>query len=381
MLLNACEKQTVDSKTTSFLNSTIQSKPIDAVVVEENRAEAPILFSFNGLYGYVNKQFQVIIWPIYDKAAHFSEHGYVAVRCEIGDGLWEGRILDYTGNILFYENTSGITLLYEDVICYRSPDNLYTILRFKSNIILAERLGSIVAPAEDGIILVRFFDSSTPEFTHLGYAYINSSGKRILPHLKIQRISRSFREQRATITDENGDMHIIDLEGKFLGRHIYKRLGDRFSEGLLPAQTHDGHTGYVNRDGEFAFMIPLISENDDYYLAPLMAREFREGYAFIQTSKIPSAWRIINNQGQYVSDELSLSTAYPFEEGLSCVKTNEGMYGYVNVNGKIVIEPVFEEADSFHEGYARIIYRGNDGLLNTEGQVFWSNEIINDATR
>jgi hypothetical protein len=37
---------------------------------------------------------------------------------------------------------------------------------------------------------------------------------------------------------------------------------------------------------------------------------------------------------------------------------------------------MFEKADSFNSGYARIIYQGRDGILNTEGQLFWSDEII-----
>jgi hypothetical protein len=384
-LFTGCEKRALPPAAEDQPPAISDSSPGgNAVVVDEvvpaeeakEKFDPPILFHLNGLYGYMNKQLQVVIPPIYNNATHFSDDGYAAVRCEIGDGSWEGRILDYEGNILFHENTSYIRLLYDDVICYSSnDDNLYRVIRFKSNTILVTRLGAAAVSTEDGIILVRFFDSSAPGFIHVGYAYVDGLGKRILPHLKMQRISRPFREQRAVITDENGDMHIIDLEGKILGRYVYQRLGNWFSEGLLPAQTQDDHTGYVDRNGDFAFTIPLISENEDYYLAPLMATEFRDGYAFIQTKRIPSAWQIINKQGQYVSEELPISNAYAFAEGLSCVRTNEGMYGYVNTNGEMVIEAVFEKADSFHKGYARIVYQGRDGLLISDGQVFWSDEI------
>jgi hypothetical protein len=360
--------QTITSQIVS--NSNIFAKPDLSVTstVIENKPEPLILFSLNGLYGYVDKQMRVIVPPIYDRATHFSEEGYAVVRYKAADGFWLSMILDYAGNVVYQKNTARMGHLYDDIIYYARNDNLFNIIRFESNTLLADSIGSVDNYSEDGIILVRFFENSE-------WAFINSFGERILPELKMRRISRSFREQRATITDENGDMLIIDLEGKVLGNNVFRRLGAYFSENLLPAQTKDGLTGYVNKDGSFAFNIPFISENDDYDLSLLLATEFHEGYALIQTNRLPSLWRIINSQGHYVSDELSILYAYSFVDGLSCVKTNGGMYGYINRKGEMVINPVFEEADSFQNGFARIIYQGRNGLLNTKGYIYWSDEI------
>ena len=41
-----------------------------------------------------------------------------------------------------------------------------------------------------------------------------------------------------------------------------------------------------------------------------------------------------------------------------------------------MIEPIFEYADSFFQGYARIVYQGRDGIINTSGEIFWSDEIV-----
>jgi hypothetical protein len=83
------------------------------------------------------------------------------------------------------------------------------------------------------------------------------------------------------------DYRIIDMEGNIRGDTAFYRLGDSFSEGLLPAETKDGITGYINKDGEFAFTVPFIAANQDYQWSALMAHDFYEGHALIQTRLEP----------------------------------------------------------------------------------------------
>jgi hypothetical protein len=121
--------------------------------------------------------------------------------------------------------------------------------------------------------------------------------------------------------------------------------------------------------------VPIVTVPINYNVGSLRATNFKEGYAIVQTMLNPSTWRVINNEGKFVSDELHISFANDFSCGLSCIKEDKG-YGYINTNGDMVIEPVFEDADSFYQGYARIVYKGRDGLINTEGKIFWSDGIV-----
>lgn len=368
-LLENHEKDTLSELETQLVQSeySINETTIKQTVLK------PILFCLNNLYGYIDTQMQVIIAPIYDYATFFSDNGYAIVRHKTSDGLRDCRILDNNGNILFQAQTAMMYNFYDDIISYRPEDkNPYRILRFRNNAILVDGLGEKGDASEDGIILVRFFENNQ-------WAYINFLGERLFPDLKLTRMCRAFREQRAVIgVLDNGDvkLHIIDMMGNILDSLDFYRLGQYFSEGLLPAQTRDGLTGYLNKNGDFAFTVPIMVDNPDYIMASLMATDFKGGYALIQTQENPSIWRVINSEGQYVSDELLISYAYSFCDGLGLVRVNEDKYGYINTDGDFVINPMFEKADSFNSGYARIIYQGRDGILNTEGQLFWSDEII-----
>jgi len=90
---------------------------------------------------------------------------------------------------------------------------------------------------------------------------------------------------------------------------------------------------------------------------------------------------VINSYGDFVSNELMLSLADAFMDGLSRVKVNNAKYGYINTKGEMIINPIFDEADSFHNGYARIVYQGRDGIINTEGKIFWSDELVNKSEK
>jgi hypothetical protein len=374
-VLGSCKKQAaIEQSIPSQQAFAVENIVSDAKIAEENKNETAILFSLNGLYGYLDRQLQVVIPPIYDRAAHFTDAGYAVVRYKEKYGLWECRILDYIGETLFHEYTGGLDILFDDVITYQSEDDgLYKVVKFQSNKIIAQRLGEAAKSSEENFILVRFFDTNERIF-------INSAGEKVLPNLELKRTSRGFQEGRAVVVlGETWAIRIIDINGNFCGNLDIYRAGKYFSEGLLSVETTDGRTGYVNKSGEFAFFVPIVADNPDYDESALNATDFKNGYALIQTIFDPPIWRVINSNGDFASDELMLSLADAFMDGLSRVKVNNAKYGYINTKGEAVINPLFDEAESFHNGYARIVYQGRDGIINTEGKIFWSDELVNKS--
>ena len=339
--------------------------------IDQTTDELPVLFTLSDLFGYVDNQLRVIVPPIYDRGYIYNDQGYTWVRYEGKRNRFECMVLNWKGKAVFHEYTADMGILYDDIICYKpEKEELRRVEKFRDGTVIADRLGSVAESTEDGIILVRFLDEG-------GRSFIDSSGKRILPDLEMKRITQTFREGRAVITEVNRGLQIIDINGKFYDKLNFFRAGSYFSEGLLPAETKERVTGYINREGEFAFNVPIVAKYYDDNWSPLFATDFKGGFALIQTSLEPPIWRVINNQGEYVSDELSIFDAYAFADGLSCVRTIDGKYGYINTKGETVIAPVFDSASSFVRGYARIVYQGRDGLINTEGEIFWSDEFIN----
>ena len=340
--------------------------------------EFPILFALNGLYGYLDSQLCVIVPPIYDRGYIYNDQGYTWVRYKGRGNIFECMVLNWKGNAVFHAYTADLDILYDDIICYTTRlENQSRVERIRDSTIITDMRGP-ASSSEDGILLL---------FNGGDRAFIDSfSGRRLLPDLDMVKITNGFWEGRAVISaiiDGSRDMHIIDVNGKFYDKLNLFRAGRYFSEGLLPAETKERVTGYINMEGEFVFIVPIVAERHDDDWSPLFATDFKGGYALIQTSLEPPVWRVINNMGEYVSDELSISEAYAFADGLSCIRTTgkiDSKYGYINTKGETVIEPVFDSAESFVRGYARIVYQGRDGLINTEGEIFWSDELVKAQT-
>ncbi|MEF3136065.1 WG repeat-containing protein [Rhizobium sp. 268] len=57
-----------------------------------------------------------------------------------------------------------------------------------------------------------------------------------------------------------------------------------------------------------------------------------------------------------------------FSEGLAAVRMN-GLFGYVDTAGKIVIEPRFDLAGPFHDGFAEILVGQHTGVVSETGKV------------
>ena len=59
----------------------------------------------------------------------------------------------------------------------------------------------------------------------------------------------------------------------------------------------------------------------------------------------------------------------PYNYTLIPFENEEGLFGYMETDGDIVIEPQFEEADAFSNELARVRIDGEYGYINEEGKV------------
>lgn len=74
----------------------------------------------------------------------------------------------------------------------------------------------------------------------------------------------------------------------------------------------------------------------------------------------------IDTNGNLVIDTV-FDEAYNFSQGLAAV-ANDGAYGYINKNGNIVIDYRFDEAGEFENGYAVVKKNGYYGFIDRLGQ-------------
>ncbi len=143
--------------------------------------------------------------------------------------------------------------------------------------------------------------------------YIDQTGKIIVPatiRWLGDNAGDEFYDGRLDIS--NGEGVYIDTTGKKITLKGLSRAWD-FSEGLAAAKTENGPWGYVNKDGDFVIAPRFASGPDDY--------------------------------------------VWSFSDGLALIEV-AGRFGYIDHSGNFVIAPKLLDADSFHEGFARVVVEG-----------------------
>lgn len=68
-------------------------------------------------------------------------------------------------------------------------------------------------------------------------------------------------------------------------------------------------------------------------------------------------WGYVNQDGKYVINP-QFEQAFAFVNGLALVKTTEGKYGYVDEKGTFVIKAIYKSATQFSEGFAAVVKDG-----------------------
>ena len=184
---------------------------------------------------------------------------------------------------------------------------------------------------------------------------INRSGEFVVPPL-YNNIS-NFSENRATVLDDKG-FRVIDEAGKILTPGWYSYIGI-YQEGRAMFNTVDtegkSRYGYLDRGGKEVIPAQYESAND-----------FSEGKAVVQIK-----------EGEYALIDLSGTTLHtyafpyvgPLSDGLLSFKqTSDGLFGYIDEQGGVVISPGYSVALPFEKGRA-IVNASKDFSVNQYGLI------------
>ena len=136
----------------------------------------------------------------------------------------------------------------------------------------------------------------------------------------------------------------ITLEGKNVFPDKFEHLG-MFVNGLAPA----GEISPSDKQVKYGFINPAGT----YVINPVYwgASEYSEGYAAVAIDEEESGF--IDASGNLVYR--GFGSTKPFSEGLAVVSDLEtGLYGYIGLDGRYVIEPAYQAARPFSEGLAAV---------------------------
>lgn len=240
---------------------------------------------------------------------------------------------------------------------------------------------------------IMLFPASVKTTAGVKWGYINEGGEFVItPHYDK---ANDFQTNGLAIVEVNNRAGVIDTTGSYVVMPLYQFI-EPFSEGLAVASEKRGKMRVIDENGRvrtkaFSF-IRSYQENRAAFLVRngenrsfsgyldrecriviqphyISAHDFTFGKALVQLGDKTHA--LIGLNGEILQ-------TYPFQrmgeisEGLlSFVKNDQGLTGYVNEAGMVVISPVFTGGSKFNNGRAVVGVRKNDrhqsGLIDMTG--------------
>ena len=188
------------------------------------------------------------------------------------------------------------------------------------------------------------------------YGYIDKSGKFVIePQFAA---AGPFSERRAMVGIAEPYWSIdykwgfIDMKGRWIAKPQFQSVNE-FSEGLAPVMLN-GKVGFIDLQGQIAIKPQFDPDGTGGCVSDgrVGASRFSEGLAAVQLreKEFGKEWGFIDRQGKWVIQP-AFACAAPFNEGLALigVRNDEGVwsYGYIDKTGAIVIKPQFSQASSF----------------------------------
>jgi hypothetical protein len=176
----------------------------------------------------------------------------------------------------------------------------------------------------------------------------------------------NYSEGLALVKTE-GKYGYIGEDGKYVVNPIYKDA-NKFSEGLACVVMENGKPQIINKAGKILFTVDKAD----------MCFGFSEGMALV---KIKGKWGYIDKTGKIVINAI-YEDGNTFSEGLACVaklddKTKKKKWGYIDKKGSVKIEFQFEsgvdklfcDPGSFGDGLAFVSTDGKKwGCINNDGK-------------
>lgn len=217
---------------------------------------------------------------------------------------------------------------------------------------------------------------------------------------------------------KNGKYQFIKRNGKVLKLADSIQVGGLFSEGLAPVyvkkQYNSAHQKtatyfleFIDSNGQIV-LSHFINDSIDYSEYLDIEAGFKDGKAIVKTrnelgwdyyfidkrkrfSPLYSAAKQLGDSlflgaiGMYMSDVRMLDKDFwvvsqfqqkplqvgRFNQGLLAFKNKDGYWGFIDKNGKTVVQAKYTSVNAFNQNIALVIYNGRFGFINTKGQEYF----------
>lgn len=311
-------------------------------------------FKINGKYGFMDDTFKIVKSAEYNSINSVFNNEFFIVSKKTDNGI-ENEILDEDG-VSIYKSYGMIKHVWND---YFSVSN-----KNKEELICLH--------SEDKIYAYQFIPTDEPKIPckkETYRIYIDQTGKELFPNLQFRR-SYGFFENRSVNINPNWNYEIIDGNGNYIFGKELADAGQHYSEGFLYVREKNGTSGYVDYNGNFKIKIPLMKKSEDN----VIATNFYKKRAIVNT--VNNKICLIDNNGQILKEGMKFYWFFDFCEDYSVVIYDDKSYNFMSLDGQFLSKETFDYAENFINGYACVIFKGQDALIDTNGNLYLMKDLV-----
>ena len=298
-------------------------------------------FFLDGKWGFVNSSGEIVIEPQYRKAYSFSEEG-LAVVLSI-EGEWK----------YINKNNEPLNVEIQGVGADRKGFN--------------DGLAVIIFGRKKGVINTKGEIVFTPEYDF------------------IHPFSEGF-----SVAEKGKEFYILSKDGSAKKVEVDLLTMNRFSNGLAPIRGKNKKFGFMNTKGEVVIKPQFISvghftaqlawARDDSKKAGLINQKgewvveakyeyakFMDAETGLMRVRDESGWKFVDVNGVEIKAEGAVAYG-DFHNGLAWARNSMREVGFINVKGEWVIEPSFQSARHFSDGYCAVKVIDEWGFINKKGE-------------
>jgi len=303
-------------------------------------------------YGYINTAGEFIIKPQYPLARTFS-NGLACIN--VGGSRNNPLVQGVVGGKYHFINTeneiqlnnfssTSPTNFYNDVAFLTANDGSKELLNKKGEVIATGF--SVLGNCEDGLI-----PAVKESEKKLGFIDTKGNWKIELPY---KYFIGPYSEGLSAFTDTDTKLSgFFDKSGAIAIAPTYTSVSN-FKDGLARVKTGTTYF-FIAHDNKKAFERSFE-----------FAGDFNEGLCAVQQI---GKWGFINKKGELIIDFTDYVGVREFSNGLAAFKQKNGKVGYMDMTGKVIIEPLFDNGLNFKNGFAIIEQNGKMGFINTTGKI------------
>ena len=150
----------------------------------------------------------------------------------------------------------------------------------------------------------------------------------------------------------------------------YNEKGEKLSDNYQRAVNFNGDFAMVQQNDRWTLVNSKFEQIGDKEYANIIIDDngyaIRKGLLFANYEG--KGYQLTNTDGETVSEEY-YEDARLMIDGTYAAVQKDGKWGFIDAEGKVVIEPQYDDARSFSNGYAAVQKDGKWGFINSDNEM------------